>query len=179
MNILLGVTGSVAAIRVPQIINELKRTNNVQVVATKAAFHFWDAMSCSVPVWRDSDEFPQAPYKRGDRVLHIELRKWADVMVVAPLTAHTLARLSHGFADDLLTSVIRAWERDKPIVIAPAMNTEMWSHPATQEHIDILNRWYRLTIVNPVSKLLACGDEGIGGIAETHDIIAAISSLDA
>ncbi len=177
MNILLGVTGSVAAIRTPRLIEAISSIHNLQVVTTKAALHFWDETMRSIPVWKDTDEFPNKRYSRGDVVLHIELRKWADALVIAPLTAHTLARLSHGFSDDLLTSVVRAWERDKPIIIAPAMNTEMWNHPATKEHLDTLNRWYRITMVNPISKRLACGDEGVGGIADMADIVAALPSL--
>ena len=107
---------------------------------------------------------------------HIELRKWADQLVIAPLSANTLAKLAHGMCDNLLTSVVRAWDRTKPIVIAPAMNTHMWDHPATTEHLAALQRWYpHLTIVDPVAKRLACGDDGLGALAPIDAIVAAVA----
>ena len=91
--------------------------------------------------------------QRGDPVLHIELRKWADIAIIAPLSANTLAKLSNGIADNLLTSVMRAWDFTKPCLIAPAMNTAMWEHPATNQQLTILRTW-GYTIIPPISKTL-------------------------
>ena len=74
-------------------------------------------------------------YDRDDAVLHIELRKWADVFVIAPLDANTLAKLAVGLCDNCLTCVWRAWDLAKPVVLAPAMNTLMWQHPFTRRHL--------------------------------------------
>src|SRR5204862_6344568 len=87
----------------------------------------------------DADEWPGrgqgGHYRRDDQVLHIELRRWADVLVIAPLDANTLAKLANGLTDNCLTCVWRAWEPSRPAVLAPAMNTLMWRHPATARHL--------------------------------------------
>jgi phosphopantothenoylcysteine decarboxylase len=80
--------------------------------------------------------------------------------------------MAHGMADNLLTSVVRAWDREKSIYIAPAMNTLMFEHPATHEHLAKLNEWYyKLRVINPVSKVLACGDSGLGAMAPIEEIV--------
>lgn len=179
MNILLGVTGSVAATLTPQLVRALQTAGHtVQVVATKPATYFFSATDIPARVWTDSDEWPVTGWHKGDPVLHIELRQWADVLLIAPLTANTLAKLAHGLTDNLLTSVARAWDRDKPIILVPAMNTLMWTHPATAEHLATLKRWYpRLTIIDPVEKTLACGDTGIGAMAPIDTIASTIINL--
>lgn len=114
-----------------------------------------------------------------DPVLHIELRKWADVLVVAPCTANTLAKLAGGLADNLLTCVARAWEFGaggrvaKPFLLAPAMNTCMWEHPVTAQHLGTLQGW-GVQVIPPIEKVLACGDKGVGAMAEVDAIVAAI-----
>jgi len=176
MNVLLGVTGSVAAILTPQLVkNLLSHSLEVQIVATESSLHFWDVGD--VVVFRDKDEWPASGYKRDDKVLHIELRKWADLLLVAPLSANTLAKMATGQADNLLTNVVRAWDRDKTIIVAPAMNTYMWYHPATDEHLGKLRRWIpypRFQVINPVIKTLACGDEGIGAMAPIENIVEVV-----
>src|SRR5262249_53191864 len=141
----------------------------------------------------DEDEWPGRSegrrWRREDPVLHIELRRWADLLVIAPLDANTLAKLANGLADNCLTCVWRAWDPTRPVVLAPAMNTLMWEHPLTLKHLvsiacqfkhhlltsalpqhpglDGLFSWMnqttpRLRIVPPQSKQLACGDVGMG-----------------
>lgn len=114
--------------------------------------------------------------KRGDPVLHISLRKWADVLVIAPLSANTLAKMAAGLCDNLLTSVFRAWEfrAGKPVVVAPAMNTEMWDHPFTEKHLQAIKELGSVTVVEPSVKTLACGDTGQGALAALPDIIDAV-----
>src|SRR4029079_16580877 len=102
----------------------------------------------------------------GAPVLHIELRRWADLLLVAPLDANTLAKFALGLADNCLTCVYRAWDRPKPIVLAPAMNTLMWDDPATGRHLAQVKEDMgpRVTIVPPQVKPLACDDIGIGAM---------------
>jgi phosphopantothenoylcysteine decarboxylase len=214
-NVLLGVTGSVAAIRTPELYQSLKRAGHrVKVVATAASLYFFDAASLDPvgslnPVRNrevvilDEDEWPgrdaSGRYRRGDEVLHIQLRRWADVLVIAPLDANTLAKLANGLADNCLTCVCRAWDRSRPVVLAPAMNTLMWEHPATARHLRQLaedagaspstlldlpallawinDRCSRLRIAPPQSKRLACDDVGIGAMADLDVIVQAVDAL--
>jgi phosphopantothenoylcysteine decarboxylase len=202
-NVLLGVTGSVAAIKVPSLFSDLERLgHHVKVVATRAALYFFDPASLGRRgrdpnvVVLDEDEWPGRHYTRGDPVLHIELRRWAGVLLIAPLDANTLAKLAGGLADNCLTCVWRAWDPARPVVLAPAMNTFMWQHPLTARHLrqlaadagatppsevelDDLPAWInthcpRLRIVPPVSKRLACGDVGVGALAELDQIVVVV-----
>ena len=133
-------------------------------------------------------------------MLHIELRKWADVFAIAPLDANTLAKLAVGLSDNCLTCVWRAWDTAKPVVLAPAMNTLMWQNPFTRRHLkaiaadngaghipahldepqliaQINDRSKTLRVVPPVEKRLACGDVGMGGLAEVAEIVAAVGDM--
>lgn len=176
MRLILGVTASVAATLTSALVAALKEAGHeVQIIATDKSFAFWDTKSVEVRVWRDGDEWAEISYERGQPIAHIDLRNWADAIVIAPLTANTLAKIANGLADNLLTSIIRAWDRSKPIIIAPAMNTQMWAHPATEEHLATLRRWYpKLTVVMPVEKTLACGERGIGAMAAIETIVATL-----
>ncbi|KAK7792929.1 hypothetical protein R5R35_008071 [Gryllus longicercus] len=123
----------------------------------------------SIEVFNDEDEW-KAWNSRGDPVLHIELGKWADLMVIAPLDANTLAKIAQGLCDNLLTCVVRAWDMKKPLLFCPAMNTRMWNHPITSKHISVLKSWGYCEIP-PISKTLMCGDKGIGAMAEVSTIV--------
>jgi phosphopantothenoylcysteine decarboxylase len=206
-NVLLGVTGSVAAVRVPALFDALTTAGHaVKVVATDAATYFFDPapLRAAGALVLDADEWPGCAdgdrYTRGDAVIHIELRKWADLFAIAPLDANTLAKLAVGLCDNCLTCVWRAWDVSRPVVLAPAMNTLMWQHSFTRRHlrsiaadtgaahipahladdslIDQINdRSKTLRVVAPVTKQLACGDVGIGGLAEVSDVVAAIQFM--
>ena len=158
VNILLGCTGSVATIKVPEILEKLREIENceVKLIVTNHSKHFLPDLSVLGTVGENilSDEHEWTSWKtRGDPVLHIELRKWADVAVIAPLSANSLAKLANGLADNLLTSVMRAWDFKKPILIAPAMNTCMWDHPVTSEQLKTLSHW-GYSVIDPVVKTL-------------------------
>jgi len=176
LKILLGVTGSVASILTTKLVDALqKEGHEVKVVFTKAGAWFWNFKDLNFEFYTDEDEWKR-PYVRGNDILHIELRKWADMLVIAPLSANTLAKLAHGMSDNLLTSIVLAWDREKPIVIAPAMNTNMWENPRAQRNLNDfkdpalgLNVFCQL----PVSKTLACGDSGVGAMASVKDIVLA------
>ncbi|MFQ3649903.1 MAG: flavoprotein [Gemmataceae bacterium] len=196
--VLLGVTGSVAAIKTPALVDALRAFgHDVRVVATQASLYFFDPAELvgrSVPLFRDQDEWPGERYQRDAPVLHIELRRWADLLLLAPLDANTLAKLAAGLSDNCLTCVVRAWDSRRPIVLAPAMNTLMWQHPLTRRHlralteddlavseveaiIDALNaRPGPWRIVPPICKRLACGDVGIGAMAEIPKIVEVVQN---
>lgn len=176
MNILLGVTGSVAATLTPRIVQALSYTGTVEVVTSRAALAFFDPKDVDARVWTDEDERTEARYTTHQSILHIDLRRRADAYLIAPCTAETLAKLAGGRADNLLTTVARAWDLAKPLILAPAMNTLMWEHPATSEHLTTLRRWYgeQFVLVPPVAKRLACGDEGVGALARIDTILHAV-----
>lgn len=200
-NILLGATGSVAAVRVPLLFDELtSRGHAVKIVATDAATYFFDPTPLRPHMTLDADEWPGERYARGDEVRHIELRRWADLFAVAPLDANTLAKLAVGLSDNCLTCVWRAWDWAKPVVLAPAMNTLMWEHPFTRKHLrslaadfgaahipghfdadtliaQINDRAKHLRVVAPISKQLACGDVGTGAMAEVPAVVAAVEGM--
>lgn len=199
--VLLGATGSVAAIRVPAIVEALTSSSHeVKVVATEAAAYFFDSKSVGAPVYRDADEWPGDRYERGSDVLHIELRRWADLFLIAPLDANTLAKLAVGLCDNCLTCVWRAWDKSRPIILAPAMNTLMWENDFTRKHLRAIaadhgaghipghldesqliaainERSRTLHVVAPISKELACGDVGVGAMAEVPTIAAAVQAV--
>jgi phosphopantothenoylcysteine decarboxylase len=175
----------------------------VKVVATGSSLYFFDPTAIDAPVIRDEDEWPgrgERHYQRGDPVLHIELRRWADLLLIAPLDANTLAKLALGLCDNCLTCVWRAWDRTRPVVLAPAMNTLMWEHPATARHLRQLaedagadtaaapreplelSEWVNancrtLHVVPPQSKRLACDDVGVGAMGSLETILAAVRAL--
>ena len=198
--VLLGVSGSVAAIKAPLVCERLLRFADVRVVLTNAARHFLPPVAAPYgappPVSGDDDGpppeddgtfgFPAAAqpvlldaqewrdWRRvGDPVAHIELRRWADVLVVAPLSANTLSKMAAGGCDNLLTCVARAWDTkgSAPVLVAPAMNTAMWESPFTGEHLAVLKRVLGARAVAPAaSKTLACGDVGAGAMAAPGEI---------
>jgi len=165
MNIVLGITGSVASRLSPVLHQELSVLGNVNVVATKSALNFTD-----IECYTDEDEWKY--WHEKQEVLHIKLRQEASVLVLAPLDANTLAKMSNGICDNLLTSLVRAWDINRPIVIAPSMNTHMWEHPITNKQIDKILKWgYDVRVINPVEKTLVCGDTGIGALADIDNIV--------
>eukprot|EP00455_Lapot_gusevi_P017059 TRINITY_DN1899_c0_g1_i1.p1 TRINITY_DN1899_c0_g1~~TRINITY_DN1899_c0_g1_i1.p1 ORF type:complete len:237 (+),score=46.98 TRINITY_DN1899_c0_g1_i1:54-713(+) len=171
--ILLGLTGSVASIKAIELIARLRTLGDLRVVYTKAAAHFIDVHILrleheSLELFNDDDEW-KSWNGRGDPVVHIELRKWADIFVIAPLSANSLAKLANGLSDNLLSCVARAWDFGRPLLVAPAMNTLMWQHPFTSRHLDSLAS-LGVVIIPPVSKTLVCGDTGVGAMASIDTI---------
>lgn len=200
-NVLLGLTGSVAAIKAPELVSGLHAAGfAVKAVATDAATYFVPSDGLGCELVRDADEWPGQHYERGDPVQHIELRRWADLFLIAPLDANTLAKLALGLCDNCLTCVWRAWDPVKPVVLAPAMNTLMWENSFTRRHlrslaadfgaghipghldqdqlIPIMNdRCRGLRVVPPVAKALACGDVGMGAMAAITAIIEGVEQI--
>jgi phosphopantothenoylcysteine decarboxylase len=184
--ILLGVTGSVAAIYTPELFQALREEGHeVKVLATPSSLYFFDpALIAPIEeglrnrevMMLDEDEWPGPRYQRGDKVQHIELRRWADLLLIAPLDANTLAKMALGMCDNSLTCVVRAWDRSRPLLVAPAMNTLMWDHPATARHLAQLRAdlGARLGVIEPIHKRLACDDVGAGALAERPALLAAV-----
>ncbi|KAI6145687.1 flavoprotein [Pisolithus thermaeus] len=174
-HVLLVTTGSVASVKAPLIVKELLRYRNVkvEVVSTKSSLTFFDAKDVEEAgsrVWTDDDEWSDS-YKIGDPILHIELRRWADIVLVAPCSANTLAKIAGGLCDNLVTSLLRALSPTTPTYIFPAMNTLMYEHPLTAEHLRVVRDVVRYNVVGPIGKDLACGDAGLGAMTEWRDIV--------
>ncbi|EDR13426.1 uncharacterized protein LACBIDRAFT_182812 [Laccaria bicolor S238N-H82] len=174
-HVLLITTGSVASIKAPLIVQELLSYDNVsvEVVATKASLAFFkkkDVEHAGARVWTDEDEW-SGTFNIGDPILHIELRRWADVVLVAPCSANTLSKIAQGLCDNLVTSLMRALAPTTPTYIFPAMNTLMYEHPLTAEHIRIVKDIVHYNVVGPIGKNLACGDVGIGAMTEWKDVV--------
>ncbi|CAM6094235.1 unnamed protein product [Calypogeia fissa] len=172
--ILLAASGSVAAIKFGILAQSLCDWADVKAIATKSALHFIDRASLptSVTLYTDEEEW-SSWNKIGDEVLHIELRRWADALVIAPLSANTLAKVAGGLCDNLLTCVVRAWDFQKPLFVAPAMNTFMWDSPFTRRHVASAQD-LGITLISPISKKLACGDIGNGAMEEPSMIDATL-----
>ena len=171
MNILLGVTGSVAAIKTPKLIVALREIGAVRTVVTESALKFNSFTENSV--YTDKDEWKWK--NMGDPVLHIELRDWFDVFVIAPCTINTLAKMAHGICDNLLTTIWMA-SPNKKVLVAPAANTQMWNNKITQQNvISLMNLGVKF--VSPIEKKLACGETGVGAMAEIKDIVSMTNIL--
>ncbi|KAK3192787.1 hypothetical protein K4F52_001144 [Lecanicillium sp. MT-2017a] len=214
-HLLLAATGSVATIKLPNIISALSNHTNlsIRVILTKSAANFLSGQAPEQPtvaslaslphvdgIYQDEDE-TGTTWTRGRGILHINLRKWAHILVVAPLSANTLAKIANGISDSLLTDLIRAWDTTgladgqphKRIVVCLAMNVAMWLHPVTAKQIRVLEEewgvqeeedrvektdplasegWFE--VVRPIEKSLACGDVGIGGMREWTDVVKII-----
>ncbi|CAG8056252.1 unnamed protein product [Penicillium salamii] len=207
-HILLAASGSVATIKLPNITAALCQNErvSVRIIVTEASENFLLNQSSEQPIldslreingvdgiYRDQDEW-SPPWTRGGPVLHIELRKWAHLLLVAPMSANTMAKMVNGIADNLLLSTIRAWDTtgcvDKEfkkltprIFVAPSMNTAMMIHPVTKKQLKVLRDewgWSEsnpqgwVTVLPPIEKNLACGDVGSGGMMEWKDIVLVI-----
>ncbi|KAM8861590.1 phosphopantothenoylcysteine decarboxylase [Synchiropus picturatus] len=170
-NILVGVSGSVAAVKLPLLVSELLKIPgvNVRVVTTERARHFYDPAEVSAKIYGDKDEWEMWT-KKSDPVLHIELRRWADLLLIAPLDANTLGKIANGLCDNMLTCVVRAWDTSRPLLFCTAMNTAMWAHPITERNVSRLKEFGYVEIPCIV-KVLACGDEGKGGMADVPTIV--------
>ncbi|KAJ0160315.1 Coenzyme A biosynthesis protein 3 [Colletotrichum tanaceti] len=191
-HLLIACSGSVATIKLQNIILAFARHDiSIRVILTASASEFLNGSTPEQPslaavralpnveaLHLDADEWVQ-PWQRGASILHIELRRWADLMLIAPLSANTLAKIVNGFSDNLLTSVVRAWDpeglidgRKKKILVATAMNSAMHAHPITAKQVRVLEEeWPWFEVLKPVEKTLACGDTGNGAMMPWEDIV--------
>ncbi len=174
-NILLGVTGGIAAYKGVDLASKLTAGGaSVRTVMTEGACQFVQPKSfeavTAAPVfttlWSPAD---------AHRSAHIALADWVDLVVVAPATANILGKVAHGICDDLLSTILCVcWAR--PMLFAPAMNTRMWSNPVVQANVETLTK-LGFRMVGPNTGRLACGTEGPGRMAEPSEILEAIEAL--
>jgi phosphopantothenoylcysteine decarboxylase/phosphopantothenate--cysteine ligase len=174
--ILLAVGGGISAYKAPDLVRRLQEAGaRVQVMLTQAGREFVTPLALEVvsqhPVgtdlWRTDGE---------SRIVHTDHGKAADLILIAPATANLIARLGHGFADDLVAATVLACTT--PVLLVPAMNTEMWENPLTQENLDRLRRFPRFQVLGPDEGLLACGVVGPGRQPDAGVIIeAAVAAL--
>lgn len=172
--ILLGITGGIAAYKAPDLIRQLTKLGaKVQPVVTENATRFTSSLSLNAVSGMETkvDLFTK---EANHAMEHIDLARWADLILVAPASANFLARLANGMADDLLTTLCLATKA--PVHLAPAMNTNMWNHKATQTNIEKL-RDYGYQIIEPDSGDLACGDIGVGRLPDIDVLIKEIQGV--
>lgn len=171
MQVLLGISGGIAAYKAPEVVRALRRkghtvrcaaTENGARLVAPAALAAVSGNPVSLTLWPDDGTMP-----------HIDLPRWAQALVIAPATADCLAKLALGLADDLLSTLFLALEPGIPVFLAPAMNTQMWNKPIVQAHVKTL-RAAGATIIDPVAGDLACGETGVGAMASPDAIAAAV-----
>jgi phosphopantothenoylcysteine decarboxylase/phosphopantothenate--cysteine ligase len=176
MRVTVGVSGGIAAYKAAELVRELQRQGaQVRVAMTESATRFVQPLTFAAltgykvmtSLWETSAGEPGAEQNGID---HIAEAQWGDGLVIAPATANVLAKFAHGIADDFLTTMYLA--TTAPVLVAPAMNVNMWNHPATQANIEIL-RQRGVRVIDPGSGDLACGMVGAGRMAEP-DVIAAV-----
>jgi phosphopantothenoylcysteine decarboxylase / phosphopantothenate---cysteine ligase len=171
--VLLGVTGGIAAYKAAELVRRLKDAGaDVRVVMSENAARFvtpltFQALSGNpvrLSLWDESAEAAMG---------HIELARWAQDILIAPASADMLARLAHGLAGDLITTLCLA--SAAPLYVAPAMNQQMWAHAATQANLDLLRR-RGVTVFGPAAGSQACGETGAGRLLEPHELVAALAA---
>ena len=173
MNIVLGISGSIAAYKAADLASQLvKRGHQVRCLMTRSACEFITPLTLQTltrhPVLVTLEDEKQS-WKPG----HIELADTADLFLVAPATASLIAEFAQGLAPDPLTSTYLALPRTTPVLIAPAMNGKMWLHPATQRNVATL-KGDGVHFIDPATGDLACGYQGVGRLAELADILTAV-----
>ena len=169
--VLLGVSGGIAAYKAAELARELLRAGaEVQPILTSAGEAMVSRATFAALTGR---QVPASVWDDPAAVEHVALARWGQVLVVAPATAHTLARMAAGLADDLLTNVALAFHG--PVVVAPAMHTEMWQHPATRANLALLEG-RGVLVVPPATGPLTSGDTGPGRLAELEDVMAGVTA---
>jgi phosphopantothenoylcysteine decarboxylase/phosphopantothenate--cysteine ligase len=172
LKVLLGISGGIAAIKAPDVVRRLReRGHSVRCILTRSAGVFVAPLPLEVlsghPVYREEYLSPSD----GAQEMHVDAARWADVFCIVPATCNTMARLALGLADDFLSTTALAFEGD--MVVAPAMNTEMWAKEIVQRHVQSLEK-RGVSRVGPVMGPLASGELGMGRMAEPVEIVAAI-----
>lgn len=169
MKLIVGVSGGIAAYKAAELVSAaIRRRHEVRVMMTKNATQFVGPLT-----FEGLTGHPALTDTFSDGMAHIAWAKWAEVVCLAPLTANTLGKLACGLADDALSTVVMALPRGVPVVLGPAMNTEMWNNPVVVRNLGWVRELGRYRVVPPVEKRLACGDFGPGGLADPADLLAA------
>ena len=172
-NILLAVTGSISAYKAADLTSQLtKLGHHVKVLMTPAATAFITPLTLQV-LSKQAVLVDVMTEEDPKQIQHIDLGKEADLFLVAPASANTIAKLAHGFADTIVTSTALALPSKVKKFLAPAMNTKMLDHPATQNNLETLKS-YGYQIIPPREAILACGDQGSGALASIETILTII-----
>lgn len=173
-HIVLGVTGSIAAYKAAELVRLMQRKGwDVSVIMTACAAEFVTPLTFQT-LSRNAVGTGLFDEKDGWHPEHISYADRADVLVVAPCTANVIAKMAHGLADDLLSCTALATKA--PVVVAPAMNDNMWTHPATRANVETL-RERGVRFIDVGAGDLACGREGVGRLAELDKIIETVASV--
>jgi len=176
VNIVLGISGSIAAYKAADLASQLvKQGHEVHAVMTRSATEFITPLTLQT-LTRQPVLVTLEDEKNSWKPGHIELADKADILLLAPASANLLGQLANGLAPDPLTSVYLALPRTTPVLIAPAMNGKMWLHPATQRNVDQLKK-DGCQFIDPGEGELACGYEGIGRLAAVEDILARVATV--
>lgn len=171
--ILIGLTGSIAAYKVCDVISKaVQQGADVRVIATTSALKFVGAATLE---GLSGHPVQTTDFMDGGMMAHIRLAQWAEIFLIAPATAQSLNSFSQGVGHSLLLSTFLAYDLSKPLLIAPAMNPRMLQHPSTQSSLQTLESW-GAQIIGGEAGRMACGDEGYGRLAEPAEILKAISS---
>ena len=173
MKILVGVTGGIAAYKVPGVIRRLREAGyEVEAIATKAAFHFIPEETLAIVVGGPVHT-EKTWWEESGRVEHVTLARWADLVLIAPATADAMARVAIGLGDDILSATILAGAKN--VLWAPAMNPEMWDSPATRRNVETLKGWGH-HFVGPAEGPMASAEEeaGVGRLVDEGEIAAAV-----
>ena len=169
MKIVVGITGGIAAYKAPELVRLLKKAGHeVRCAATEHALEFVTRVTLETV----SGNALYSDLFASGRTEHISLKDWGEMLVVAPATANIIGKVAGGIADDALSTLLLAFS-GKPVIMAPAMNCEMWAHPAVQRNIETLKSW-GIRMVGPEEGDLACGVSGMGRMAEPAAIAAAV-----
>ena len=173
-HILVGISGGIAAYKIPELIRGLVKAGaEVRVATTRHALEFVTELTLQTvsghPVY--SDVFAAI---NAHATEHISLPEWCDAMIVAPATANVVAKMAAGIADDALTTTICSCVARKPILIAPAMNDKMWENPATQHAVETIRSWQNVRVIEPAEGPLACGIVGKGRMPEAEELQEAL-----
>lgn len=174
-HILVGISGGIAAYKIPELIRLLVKAGaEVRVATTKNALEFVTELTLQTVSGSRvySDVFAAINEHSTE---HISLPDWCDAMIVAPATANVIGKMAAGIADDALTTTICSCTARKPIVVAPAMNDKMWESPATQYAIETIKSWNNVTVIEPACGPLACGTEGKGRMPEVEVLQEALA----
>lgn len=173
--IVLGICGGIAAYKSAHLVRELVRLGAiVRVVMTSGAQEFITPMT--LQALSGNDVRCELFDSQAERAMgHIELARWADYLLIAPATANCLAKMAHGIADDLISTLYLVTET--PVIVCPAMNRSMWAHPATQQNYDVLAS-RGVVFVGPAEGSQACGEFGFGRMSDIEHIIAALRLYD-
>lgn len=172
MKIVVGITGGIAAYKAPELVRLLKKAGHeVHCAATEHALEFVTRVTLETV----SGNALYSDLFASGRTEHISLKDWGEMLVIAPATANIIGKVANGIADDALSTLLLAFS-GKPVIMAPAMNSEMWVHPAVQRNIETLKSW-GIRMVGPEEGELACGVSGVGRMAEPEQIADAICTV--